>query len=382
MAKMLLSFLAVFITLISYTQNLVGNTGFEERNVCVEYNVTCAPEAWFFLPRYFRMSPVEPDSNHYEIISMGHPRKDYSAGNFIYTKLLCVLQPKTRYRISFRIHIPTFDFDYLDFWLSPGEPGSRRNSIYSGRPSFSITPDSVSGNRKRWMDVHYTFTAKGGERYMLIGNLQQQALVKAKRSSRKRKTVEYWIDDISLYPVDTATRTCAEYEAIKDQVYRNNARHPGRFIESIPIDSSLITGYKRPDTVKVKPPVVVTPRPNPPTPKIDTLIIPDVLFHFNSSRLNRAFASRLDSLGIKLRNIRFSRLVVAGHTDDRGTDDYNMHLSTDRAITIRNYLADKFGLNRQLMETIGYGESQPRDTNATPAGRQQNRRVELIIFYE
>lgn len=379
MAKLLFSLLACCTVLVSYAQNLVGNTGFEERNTCIEYDVQCAPEAWFFLPRYFRMSPVEQDSNHYEIISMGQPRKDYSAGNFIYTKLFCMLQPRTKYRVTFRIYIPTFDFDYLDFWLSPGEPGSRRNSIYSGRPTFTVPEDSIRGNRKRWRDVSYTFTAKGGERFLLIGNLQQQPLVNAKRSSRKKRTVEYWIDDIALQPLQPGGPVCPEYEAIKDQVYRNNARHPGRFIESVPIDSSLFPGRK--DSVRVNPPVVVKPTEPKTPPKSDTLIIPDVLFHFNSSKLNPAFAARLDSLGRKIKNIRFSRLVIAGHTDDRGTEEYNITLSSDRAVTIRNYLADKFQLDRNLLETIGYGETQPRESNATAAGRQQNRRVELIIFY-
>lgn len=376
MAKMLLCFTACIIFFTSASQSLVGNVGFEERNVCTEYQVKCAPEAWFFLPRYARMSPVELNKNHYEIIAMGDPRSDYSVGNFIYTKLFCALVPKAKYRLSFRIYIPTFDFDYLDIWMSNGEPGSRKNSLYSARPAVTILADSISGSKKYWMQVNHTFTAKGGERFLTMGNFQQKALVKAKRSSRKRKTVEYYIDDVSLAPLDSSNQFCPEYEAIKDQVYRNNPRHPGRFIESIPLDSSLLPQPPKKDTIVIRKPAIDT------TPKTDTLIIPDVLFHFNSSRLNPAFAERLDSLGKKISGIAFTKLLIAGHTDNIGTDEYNLKLSADRAVTIKNYLADKFHLNKDIIQPVGFGESQPRATNTTTTGRQQNRRVEIIIYYK
>jgi len=381
MAKMLFCCIACIIVLTSTAQSLVGNVGFEDRNVCAEYQVACAPEAWFFLPRYARMSPVELNKNHYEIIAMGDPRSDYSVGNFIYTKLFCALVPKAKYRLSFKIYIPTFDFDYLDIWMSNGEPGSRKNSLYSARPAVTIIADSISGSRKYWMQVNHTFTAKGGERFLTMGNFQQKPLIKAKRSSRKRKTVEYFIDDVSLVPVDTANTMCDEYEAVKDQVYRNNPRHPGRFVESVPIDSSLLPSPPKRDTIVINKPVPDTPVINT-TPKTDTLIIPDVLFHFNSSRLNPAFATRLDSLGRKIKGIAFTKLLIAGHTDNMGTDEYNLKLSSDRAITIKNYLADKFGLNKNVIEPVGFGESQPRTTNTTVTGRQQNRRVEIIIYYK
>ncbi|HEX6916062.1 MAG TPA: OmpA family protein [Chitinophagaceae bacterium] len=367
---------------ISPAQSLLGNPGFEDRNTCTEFNIQCAPEAWFFLPRYSRMSPVDADSNHFEIITMGNPRADYSVGNFIYTKMFCMLQPKAKYRLSFRIRIPTFAFDYLDIWLSSGEPGSRRNSIYSARPSFSIPVDSIWGDPKQWMKVNYTFTARGGERFFMMGNIQQQPLVKARRSSRKKRAVEYWIDDITLYPVDTSMKTCTEYEAIRDQVYRNDPRHPGKFVELIPIDSSLIVMPPRPDstgkrdTVVIPAPVVVKP------PKPDTLIIPDVLFHFNSSRLNPKFRARLDTLGRKIQSIRFSRLLIEGHTDNAGGDQYNLELSAARAETIRTYLAETFHIDKRRIDATGYGESRPRATNVTAAGRQQNRRVEIIIYYQ
>lgn len=364
-------------------QNLVGNKGFEERNVCSEYEVKCAPEAWFFYPAYVAISPTEPDSNHYEVIKMGKRKEDYTIGNYIYTKLFCQLLPNTSYRLSFRLHIPYYDFDYLDVWFVDSEPGrSRKTSVFTAKPTITILPDSVNGNKKGWMQVSYTFRAQGTERFVMLGNFQHRALKNATKSSRKKFDVQYWVDDIVLLPADPSVEVCPQYEAIKDQLYRNNARHPARFIESVRVDSSLIVKPPKKDSIVVTPKKDSVVSPVTVHPKTDTLIIPDVLFEFNSSKLNMRFAKRLDSLGRKLGSLSYSKLLIAGHTDNVGTDEYNLVLSAERAITIMNYFVTKFKLNTSLIETAGFGESQPRSTNETAAGRQQNRRVEIIIYYK
>lgn len=379
MAKRLLFLLCCITFFSARSQNLVANTGFEERNTCIEYGVKCAPEAWFFLPRYAKMSPMEGDSNHFEIIVMGNPKKPTSIGNFIYTKLLCPLVAGAKYRVKLRVNTNGVEFDYLDFWTGATEPWKGRYSYSAVRPSFTVTTDSVApGNTKHWRTLTYTFKARGGERFFLLGNLSQQPLEHAKKKIRRKEIIEYGIDDISLYALDPSVAKCIEYEAIKDQVYRNDYRHPGRFIDDIEIDSSLFTGRKKETVVKKDPPPVVITKT---TPKIDTLIIPDVLFKFDKSDLNPKFASRLDSFVTSIKNRVYDRLVIAGHTDDLGTGAYNLKLSEDRANTIRNYLLDKLGIRRELIAAVGYGETIPRASNATAEGRQQNRRVEIIIFH-
>ncbi|MCS6948162.1 MAG: OmpA family protein, partial [Steroidobacteraceae bacterium] len=72
------------------------------------------------------------------------------------------------------------------------------------------------------------------------------------------------------------------------------------------------------------------------------------------------------------------RIEVAGHTDDRGSDAYNLDLSQRRAEAVRDYLA-KAGVANPL-SARGYGESQPIASNADAAGRAQNRRVVLRVL--
>ena len=75
------------------------------------------------------------------------------------------------------------------------------------------------------------------------------------------------------------------------------------------------------------------------------------------------------------------KLEVEGHTDSVGSDDYNQRLSAQRGGAVRDYLTHE-GMAAASVTTKGFGESQPVASNDTPKGRQQNRRVELVISGE
>jgi outer membrane protein OmpA-like peptidoglycan-associated protein len=72
------------------------------------------------------------------------------------------------------------------------------------------------------------------------------------------------------------------------------------------------------------------------------------------------------------------KLEVEGHTDSVGTNEYNMTLSENRANAVRDYLV-KQGIDAYSIGARGFGEGQPVATNDTAEGRQQNRRVELVV---
>jgi outer membrane protein OmpA-like peptidoglycan-associated protein len=72
---------------------------------------------------------------------------------------------------------------------------------------------------------------------------------------------------------------------------------------------------------------------------------------------------------------------IYGHTDDRGADDMNMRLSKDRAASVVKYIQNH-GIAGSRLESEGYGETKPLETNDTPAGRAKNRRVEFKILKE
>lgn len=72
-----------------------------------------------------------------------------------------------------------------------------------------------------------------------------------------------------------------------------------------------------------------------------------------------------------------TRIRIEGHTDSRGSDSYNQQLSEERANSVREYLISNGGVSTSRLESVGYGEARPVDTNDSSAGRQNNRRVEF-----
>jgi outer membrane protein OmpA-like peptidoglycan-associated protein len=110
-----------------------------------------------------------------------------------------------------------------------------------------------------------------------------------------------------------------------------------------------------------------------------TLNMPgNITFASNSADLNAQFFSVLDSVGLVLKEYDKSVVEVAGHTDNTGGKQLNQGLSERRAQTVANYLAGR-GLNPKRFITVGAADTHPVASNATPEGRQQNRRVELTI---
>ncbi len=104
----------------------------------------------------------------------------------------------------------------------------------------------------------------------------------------------------------------------------------------------------------------------------------EVSFDFGKADIKPTFRPSLDKLGALL--MKYDRTVVhvVGHTDSIGSDQFNQRLSEERAMRAGDYLA-AYGVPRDRLRTEGRGETEPRANNATEAGRQLNRRVEIFV---
>lgn len=104
----------------------------------------------------------------------------------------------------------------------------------------------------------------------------------------------------------------------------------------------------------------------------------DILFDFDKYTLNTDARKVLDKL-VEIIKAKYpsNEIIVEGHTDNVGTDEYNQNLSEKRAQTVATILRNKLGHDK--VSYRGMGKSKPIDDNSTSAGRQRNRRVEIII---
>jgi OOP family OmpA-OmpF porin len=107
-----------------------------------------------------------------------------------------------------------------------------------------------------------------------------------------------------------------------------------------------------------------------------TVTLEDIHFEFNSAKLTPGARNSLERVVRALRSQPGSNVEIAGHTDNRGNDAYNLKLSRERAQSVRSFLVSQ-GISADRLAAQGYGETQPVGSNSTELGRAQNRRVEI-----
>ena len=105
----------------------------------------------------------------------------------------------------------------------------------------------------------------------------------------------------------------------------------------------------------------------------------EVLFDVDEAELKPGGMQRLARVAEFLRQNPDRNVLIEGHTDSTAPDDYNLALSQRRANAVEDFLIAQ-GVDPTRISAIGYGEQQPIATNDTVAGRQANRRVEIVVL--
>jgi len=110
----------------------------------------------------------------------------------------------------------------------------------------------------------------------------------------------------------------------------------------------------------------------------EKIVFPDVAFDFNKSTLNPLGKSRVRQASQMLSSMPAVKVIVEGHADYMGTDDYNMKLGMKRAESVIRELSE-LGIDKGRMSPISYGESRPLYTEQTDWARAANRRVQFSV---
>jgi OOP family OmpA-OmpF porin len=124
-------------------------------------------------------------------------------------------------------------------------------------------------------------------------------------------------------------------------------------------------------------PVMKKPVMKKPVEKISITMF--IEFDFDKDEVRPQHHDDVKKIADSMKKYSKADVLLEGHTDNEGTELYNMGLSRRRAESVKRYLVENFNVDASRIETVGYGQSNPASTNDTPAGQQKNRRVVAII---
>lgn len=105
-------------------------------------------------------------------------------------------------------------------------------------------------------------------------------------------------------------------------------------------------------------------------------------FDFDSALLTPQAQRQIDRFMAELKGMDETQLVVAGHTDNIGAEDYNFELGQKRAMSVARYLIGYKGIDPMRVTAVSYGASAPLADNRTREGRRKNRRIEILVYKE
>ncbi len=214
-------------------------------------------------------------------------------------------------------------------------------------PHLSNPAGNILDDSESWILLSDVFEAKGKEQYVTIGNFLPDTKIDIKRRNliedgqkRKWESAYYFIDDLSIVPVDSRS-DC---------------------ICTIPVIAAEVR-----DSIRWK---------IPPGKEVS---FDNVLFGFDNDELDNDSRATLNDVASWMRNNDFLYLEVMGHTDIIGREGYNLDLSERRAQQVITYLTS-LGVPAQRLSVDYYGSRKPVADNRVDEGRAQNRRVDFLVI--
>lgn len=105
-----------------------------------------------------------------------------------------------------------------------------------------------------------------------------------------------------------------------------------------------------------------------------------IYFEPNSAKMGLDSRAVVDEIGSMMRAYENTVVDIEGNTDSTGAPAHNVTLSKERAEAVKNYLVEKYAFPGSRMRTVGNGSNKPVDDNATPEGREKNRRTDIKVY--
>lgn len=316
-------------------------------------------------PRYGRTTTWNLPSPHSGNKYVGL-RLEKKYREFIQIKLSETLKAGTKY--------------YFEMWVCPSEdvPYKVINigaSFYHNKIPYTFSDNlirnpanikfqdyqGIKGSApNQWIKVSGVYRARGGERYLTIGDFSVSKRDKQLVANNWYNFLKfhfeayYFIDSVKMYKIPDIQ---PEEKNIKETIANTETKE-------IPADSVDMDMSKENYIYKIE--------------AQKTLTLKRVNFEFGSAKLLSSSYSDLELVLEYLHQNGDSKIKIMGFTDNVGDDDSNLKLSQKRAKAVYDYFI-KNKVDKSRLTYIGYGESKPIATNETPKGRKQNRRVEIEL---
>jgi OOP family OmpA-OmpF porin len=294
-----------------------------------------------------------PDKFSYAGFALYKESEPYS--EYIQGKLIKPLISGQKYCIKVSIALPSYSgfyVNHLGFHLSPGLISINESNESSFIPQVMLSTLAV--DNKRFITLCDDFIAEGGEQFITIGRFtspDKLEIFHRENIPQSQfgidKSAYYFLDNIDLYEIHDTLECFSENSIIQHDP-----------ISTVPYNY-LITET---DLKKLR--------------QGNSLILKDVNFDFDSYRLLPDADTVLKTLYSYLRDNPDIRITISGHTDDKGTEDYNQVLSVNRAKSVRNWLINN-GIDSTRLQFTGFGKSLPLFKENDEKSRAMNRRVEI-----
>lgn len=322
-----------------------------------------------------------------------------------------------------------FAVDQLSTFFVDLEVKSTINSNLAVEPQLTNKPGLFLDNIEEWEQYCQVYTAKGGERYFVVGNFKNYdhtnyvVTDKNVANLRDKQYAYYFFDDFSIKPLENCNdcpcvpqnmdvvvmdssytggldpRTGLYKKKVNDGkislgiqggtapysvTWSNNLT--GQKLTGLPAGNYNYTvkdKYNCTATGKIifKEPEVANDTTSDDLMNIQegaAIVLKNIFFEYNKTALLSASFPELDKVVAFIKETDAKLIEISGHTDSDGADAYNKTLSQGRAKSVVSYLISK-GIEPTRLIAVGYGETRPIDTNYTDTGKAQNRRVEFLL---
>lgn len=309
------------------------------------------------LSNYYLFDFQLPAKFSYAGLGLYREKEPYS--EYIQGKLIKPLSKGQKYCVRVTIALPSysgFSINRLAFFLSPNSIEINENNESSFLPQVILSTLTV--DNKRFVTLCDYFVAEGGEQFISIGRFTSPD----KLNVIKRENIpqsQFGIDESAYYLLDNV-----DLHEIQDtmECYCKKGIDQNDTINIVPIKniSSIETDFKK---LKLG----------------NSVILKNVNFEFNSYVLQTDADTILKTLLTYLIDNPKIGILISGHTDDQGSEDYNLELSINRAKSVYNWLINN-GIKSDRLKFTGFGKSRPLFKDTDEISRTLNRRVEVKLL--